>query len=75
MAVNLRKGQKIDLTKKNPQLQKIIVGLGWAKSKNFDLDASAFLLGADGKVTSDGDFIFYNNPRNWAITSEEFLWR
>ena len=67
MAVNLHKGQKIDLTKQNPRLKKIIVGLGWkVGSANFDLDASAFLLSADGKVTGESDFIFYNNLHHWS---------
>ena len=66
MAVNLVKGQKIDLTKGNPNLSKILVGLGWNikqydSGDDFDLDASAFLLGANGKVTNDYDFIFYHN--------------
>ncbi|WP_027416118.1 TerD family protein [Aneurinibacillus terranovensis] len=68
MAVQLSKGQKVDLTKTNPNLKIIIVGLGWDASRfaggaPFDLDASAFLVGASGKVQNDADFIFYNNPR------------
>lgn len=50
--VNLVKGQKVDLTKGNEGLKQIIVGLGWDANKydgdDFDLDASAFLLGANG---------------------------
>lgn len=69
MAISLKKGQKIDLTKTNPGLTKILVGLGWDVNKydggfDFDLDASVFLVGADGKATGDGDFIFYNNPQH-----------
>ena len=69
MAVNLSKGQKIDLTKGNPGLSKIVVGLGWDINRydggyDFDLDAAAFLLGANGKVTSDADFVFYNNLKH-----------
>lgn len=69
MAVNLTKGQKVDLTKSNPGLSKIIVGLGWDTNKydggsDFDLDASAFLLGADGKVSADTDFVFYSNLKH-----------
>lgn len=66
MSISLRKGQKIDLTKPNPRLQKIIVGLGWhtGGDVSFDLDTSAFLLGADGKVENDNDFIFYNNLKH-----------
>jgi tellurium resistance protein TerD len=69
MAISLSKGQKIDLTKTNPGLSKILVGLGWDVNKydggsDFDLDASVFLVGANGKATSDSDFIFYNNPNH-----------
>jgi tellurium resistance protein TerD len=66
MAIQLSKGQRIDLTKGNPTLQNIVVGLGW-DLKNFDggdafdLDASAFLLNNQGKCRQDLDFIFYNN--------------
>lgn len=64
--ISLFKGQKIDLTKGNPKLSKILIGLGWDTKKydggfDFDLDAAAFLLGANGKVQSDYDFVFYNN--------------
>jgi len=66
MTINLSKGQRIDLTKTNPGLKKAIIGLGWDTNKysggyDFDLDAAAFLVGADGKVMNDKDFIFYNN--------------
>lgn len=69
MAINLQKGQKVDLTKGNPGLSKLIVGLGWDTNKydgsaDFDLDASAFLLGDNGKVPSDSDFIFYGNLKH-----------
>ncbi|WP_407309180.1 TerD family protein [Desulfosporosinus sp. SB140] len=67
MAVRLSKGQKVDLTKSNPELREIIVGLGWASNNstnnyNYDLDASAFLLGPNGMVNDENDFVFYNNP-------------
>ncbi|AFM40891.1 putative stress response protein, TerZ- and CABP1 [Desulfosporosinus acidiphilus SJ4] len=66
MAISLQKGQKVDLTKGNPGLKKIVVGLGWDVNKydggnDFDLDASAFLLNAEGKVAEDGNFVFFNN--------------
>jgi len=66
MAVSLSKGQKVDLTKTNPGLKKIIVGLGWDTNKydggqEFDLDTSAFVLGDTGKVKDEKDFVFYNN--------------
>ena len=69
MAVSLAKGQKVDLTKGRPNLTKILVGLGWDTNKydggsDFDLDAAAFLLGANGKVLSDEDFVFYNNLKH-----------
>lgn len=66
MAISLSKGQKVDLTKTNPGLKKIIAGLGWDTNKydggnDFDLDAAAFLVQENGKVTADTDFVFYNN--------------
>ena len=66
MGINLSKGQRIDLTKTNPGLTKVIVGLGWDTNRysgghDFDLDASAFLTDENGKVIQDHDFIFYNN--------------
>jgi len=69
MAVSLQKGQKVDLTKSNPGLTKILIGLGWDTNKydgsaDFDLDAAAFLLGESGKVNNDADFIFYNNLKD-----------
>ena len=69
MAVSLRKGQKVELTKGNPSLKKILIGLGWDTNKydggsDFDLDAAAFLLAGNGKVTSDDDFVFYNNLKH-----------
>ena len=64
--ISLAKGQKVDLTKTNPGLSKVVVGLGWDVNKydggqDFDLDASVFLLDAGGKVSGGQDFIFYNN--------------
>lgn len=69
MAVNLSKGQKVDLTKSNPGLRKLLIGLGWDTNKydggyDFDLDTAAFLLGAGGKVQSDADFVFYGNLKH-----------
>lgn len=69
MAISLQKGQKIDLTKTNPGLTQIMVGLGWDVNKydggsEFDLDASAFLLNASGKAESDSDFVFYGNQKH-----------
>ncbi|MDN4494763.1 TerD family protein [Ureibacillus aquaedulcis] len=66
MVVSLAKGQKVDLTKTNPGLTKLTVGLGWDTNKydgghDFDLDSSVFLLEATNKVSGPQDFIFYNN--------------
>lgn len=66
MAIQLSKGQRIDLTKNDPSLQKILIGLGWDVKtfdggQDFDLDASVFLLNEAGKCRQDLDFIFYNN--------------
>ena len=69
MAVSLSKGQKVDLTKGNPGLTKVLVGLGWDVNKydggaDFDLDAAAFLTKDNDKVASDEDFVFYNNLKH-----------
>lgn len=70
MAISLSKGQKVDLTKTNPGLTKIIVGLGWDTNKydggsDFDLDATAFLCGDNGRVgDSEKDIVFYNNTKH-----------
>ncbi len=66
MAISLSKGQRVDLTKTNPGLTKVVIGLGWDTNKydgghDFDLDASAFLLDDSEKVRSEQDFVFYNN--------------
>ncbi len=66
MPVCLKKGQKVSLTKDNPGLKKVVVGLGWDVNAfdtggDFDLDAAAFLLGDSGKVSNSGDFVFYGN--------------
>ena len=68
MALSLTKGGNLSLTKEDPGMTKVLVGLGWdARSTDgteFDLDASAFLLKADGKVRADSDFIFYNQLKS-----------
>ncbi len=66
MAIVLQKGQKVDLTKGNKGLKKVLIGLGWDVNKYdgrhaFDLDSAAFCCGGDGKVKNEADFIFYNN--------------
>ncbi len=62
MTVRVVKGQRADLTKPTPGLTQIVVGIGWNASAQLELDTSAFLLRADGKVSKDEDLIFYNNP-------------
>ena len=66
MAINLQKGQRVSL---DDSLKLALVGLGWDTNRydggyDFDLDASVFLLGADGRLQRDEDFIFYNNLRS-----------
>ncbi len=68
MGVSLSKGGNVSLSKTDPGLKQVLIGLGWeARSTDgvdFDLDASAFLLTESGKVRGDNDFIFYNNLRS-----------
>ena len=68
MAISLNKGGKLSLSKEAPDLKKVLVGLGWdaraTDGADFDLDASAFLLDANGKVRSEADFIFYNQLKS-----------
>ena len=66
MPINLSKGQKVDLTKGNPGLKNIMVGLGWDvnafdSGSDFDLDAAAFMLGENGKCPTEKEFVFYGN--------------
>lgn len=67
-AISLVKGQKVDLTKTNPDVKAFKVGLGWnpnaAVGGTFDVDVSAFILGANGKRVSDSHFVFYNNLKS-----------
>ncbi|WP_312631343.1 TerD family protein [Pantoea piersonii] len=68
MAVNLTKGGNVNLSKEAPTMTKAIAGLGWdarvTDGQAFDLDASVFLVGADGKVLSDQHFVFFNNAKS-----------
>ncbi len=68
MAVSLVKGGNVSLTKEAPGLKVIIAGLGWdmrvTDGAAFDLDASVFMVGDDGKVLSDAAFIFFNNTKS-----------
>ena len=66
MPINLSKGQKVDLTKGNPGLRNIMVGLGWDLNAfdsggDFDLDAAAFMLDGNGKCPTEKEFVFYGN--------------
>ncbi len=76
MAISLNKGGNLSLSKTDPSLNNVLIGLGWdarpTDGADFDLDASAFMLKADGKVRSDADFIFYNQKRS-ACGSVEHL--
>ena len=68
MGVSLNKGGNVSLSKEAPGLNRILIGLGWdtraTDGADYDLDASLFMLSADGRVRSDADFIFYNNLKS-----------
>ena len=68
MAISLQKGGNVNLSKEAPSIKKMVIGLGWdpraTDGAGFDLDGSAFMLKADGKVRADSDFIFYNNLKS-----------
>lgn len=68
MAVTLSKGGNVSLSKVDPTLKNVKIGLGWdtrsTDGQDFDLDASAFLLTDAGKARGDNDFIFYNNLKS-----------
>ena len=63
--INLEKGQRISMDK---GLTLVGVGLGWDPNEgtgyDFDLDASAFMLGESGRIPTDEYFVFYNNPKS-----------
>ncbi|MDY0834297.1 MULTISPECIES: TerD family protein [unclassified Pseudomonas] len=68
MAVSLSKGGNVSLSKEAPGLTEVVVGLGWdprvTDGTEFDLDASVFVVGENGKVLDDNSFIFYNNKKS-----------
>jgi tellurium resistance protein TerD len=68
MAVSLVKGGNVSLTKEAPTMNIAMAGLGWdarvTDGQGFDLDASVFMVGDDGKVLSDSSFIFFNNKKS-----------
>jgi tellurium resistance protein TerD len=65
MSVSLSKGGNVSLSKEAPGLRAVLVGLGWdvrtTTGADFDLDASALMLGSSGKILSDQHFVFFNN--------------
>ena len=65
MGVSLSKGGNVSLTKQAPGLSAVVVGLGWdartTSGQDFDLDASALMLSAAGRILSDAHFVFFNN--------------
>ncbi|MFJ9036013.1 TerD family protein [Streptomyces sp. NPDC102406] len=68
MGVSLSKGGNVSLSKEAPGLTAVVVGLGWdvrtTTGTDFDLDASAILVNAQGKVRNDQDFVFFNNLKS-----------
>jgi tellurium resistance protein TerD len=68
MGVSLSKGGNVSLSKQAPNLKAVTVGLGWdartTTGADFDLDASALICGADGRVLSDRHFVFFNNLKS-----------
>jgi tellurium resistance protein TerD len=68
MAISLQKGGNLSLSKTDPSLREVLVGLGWAArasdGADFDLDASLFMVQDNGKVRGDHDFIFYNQLKS-----------
>jgi tellurium resistance protein TerD len=67
MSISLKKGMSFNLSKKEPSLQKAMVGLGWeirSEGGTLDLDVSVFMLTANRKLLSDEYFVFYNNLKS-----------
>lgn len=62
--LNLVKGAKVELTKTNPGLTKITIGGGWDVGDNFDLDLSAYLIGADGKLGAMSNVVFFGAKKH-----------
>lgn len=65
MSINLVKGGNINLSKEDPGMEHLLLGLGWnpraTDGQEFDLDASVFMVEEDGKIHNETDFIFYKN--------------
>lgn len=68
MSINLKKGENIDLTKSNPGVSKYRIGLGWdvppTVGNSYDLDVSAFILGANQKMATDKHFVYFHNLKS-----------
>ncbi|PWF54901.1 TerD family protein [Massilia glaciei] len=68
MAISLQKGGNVNLSKTDPNLTQVLIGLGWearaTQGSDFDLDASLFMVQENGKVRGDHDFIFYNQLKS-----------
>jgi tellurium resistance protein TerD len=68
MAISLQKGGNLNLSKTDPKLKQVLLGLGWearaSAGVDFDLDASIFMLADNGRVRADADFIFYGQLRS-----------
>ncbi|MEG3976777.1 pentapeptide repeat-containing protein [Microcoleus sp. herbarium8] len=64
MSIELTKGDRFNLSKEAPDFKKVAIALGWQVSQtaqNCDIDASVFMLGADGRIPDEKYFVFYNN--------------
>jgi len=64
MSIELTKGERFNLSKETPDFSKIAIALGWQVSQtaqNCDIDASVFMLAADGRIPDEKYFVFYNN--------------
>lgn len=70
MGIELKKGERFNLSKEVPDLKKVAIGLGWnvenalniaLPTKQYDIDTSVFMLGKDGKIPDEKYFVFYNN--------------
>ncbi|MEG4216139.1 pentapeptide repeat-containing protein [Microcoleus sp. Pol14C6] len=64
MSIELTKGERFNLSKESPNFSKIAIALGWQvrqTAQNCDIDASVFMLAADGRIPDEKYFVFYNN--------------
>ncbi|MEG3985949.1 TerD family protein [Microcoleus sp. S28C3] len=74
MGIQLKKGERFNLSKTSPSLTKVAIALGWeiatelnlsnSNQQSCDIDASVFALGADGKIPDERYFVFYNNSQS-----------